>query len=387
MRTDPLRLALERSSFFQGIGLEELRLLQAMMRPRRLEADELLFEQGEQGDAMALVSHGRLEVRVRGHRGSEDSLQSMEPGDVVGEMACVDPAPRSATVLAREPSLVHLLDRQVLAYLRREAPGAVAAVVGSVIAQLTQRLRATNDRIEAELLRLAGGEERPSPLPPRLDPGPPPQRHRGQLHLVDLAPLQGLEQRDLERLSSVAPTRVWQDRAVLCHEGDHGASCFLLVAGEVDVVKTMRGKRRRLATLSQGALAGQAALVDRSPRSASLRARGTVVAFELDRGSFERLLAQAHPLALRFQEEIAVSGIRQLRSANARLVQLLGKQPGASASPPPPRPARGPDRRIDTVRAALSEWGVLVEDLDEVELVKPDGLASAAETAARRRQG
>jgi CRP-like cAMP-binding protein len=385
MRPDPLRQALERSSFFQGLDPEELYLLQAMMRPRRLEPGEALFQQGEPGDAMALITHGQLEVRMRDRQGREDLLETVEPGDVVGEMACVDPAPRSASVVALEPCLVHLLDRHVLAYLRRDAPGAVAAVVGSVIAQLTARLRATNRRIEGELLRLAGGGTREPTEPPRLEPGPPPTRHTGQLHLVDLDPLRGLEQRDLERLLSVAPARVWQDRALLCHEGDQGSSCFLLVAGEVDVVKTMRGKRRRLATLAQGSLVGQAALVDRAPRSASLRARGTVIAFELDRSSFERLLAQAYPLALRFQEEIAISGIRQLRSANARLLQLLGKQPGERPSPAPTRPELAPSQELDCVQAALGEWGIRVEDLDQVELVQPEGLATAAESVARKR--
>ncbi len=388
MRKDPLRQALERSSFFQGVGPEELHLLQATMRHRRVDEGDALFAQGAQGDSMALVTHGRLAVRMRNQRGDDEQIQVVEPGDVVGEMACVDPAPRSATVVALQPSLVYELDRHLLAYLRREAPGLVAAVLGSVIAQLTERLRATNARIEAELRRLATDPQpQAAAALPRLDPGPPPRRHLGQLHLVDIDPARGLDERDLIRLSSVAPARVWDDRALLCHEGDRGSSCFFIVAGEVDVVRTMRGKRRRLATLGQASLVGQAALVDHSLRSASLRARGTVIAFELDRSTFERLLAQASPLALRFQEEIAISGIRQLRSANARLAQVFGKAQGgrAAAAPAAPLPSEAQEP-LAYIQAALSEWGMQVEDLESIELVTPEGLATVGEATARQRQ-
>lgn len=401
MKRDPIRLALERSAFFRGIGAEELHLLRATMRRRVLEPNAVLFEQGARGDSMVLVAQGALEVLVHGQTGASRRVQLVEVGEVVGEMACIDPAARSARVVAVEHSLVYELDRHLLAYLRREAPGLVAAVVGSVIAQLTERLRATDARIEEELKRLARGRPAASKALPRMDPGPPPERHTGSLPLVDLDPLRGLSEQDLARLSSVAPARVWQDRALLCHEGDAGSSCFLVVAGEIDVVRTMRSKRRRLATLSHGSLVGQAALVDHAPRSASLRARGTVVAFELHRGTFERLLSQASPLALRFQEEIAIQGIRQLRSANQRLSALFAKQPSQPARPHqapqrPPRPGTSSppptslvevDDPLAYVQAALSEWGMRVEDLDNIELVQPDGLASAAEAAARKHRG
>ncbi len=402
MRDDPIRQALALAPFFQRLGPEELRLLHATMRHRSLARGATLYAQGERGNAMVLVGSGRLMVEMAQAGGPERPIQEVGPGEVVGEMACIDPAPRSATVRALEPSVVYELDSHLLSYLRRQAPGLVAAVVGSVIVQLTQRLRVTNERIELELSRLAGGTPSAAPRAPRLDPGPPPTRHHGDLPLVDLDPLRGLDERDLERLASVAPARVWEHRSLLCHEGDAGSSCFLVVAGEVDVVKHMRGKRRRLATLSPGALVGQAALVDHAPRSASLRARGTAVAFELDRSTFERLLARANPLALRFQEEIAIAGIRQLRSANGRLSQVLARRVGDQPPPRPPRErgqraagqagqavsaARGRDDPLHYVQAALSEWGMKVEDLEEIEFVTPEGLMGANEVAARKRRG
>jgi CRP-like cAMP-binding protein len=98
------------------------------------------------------------------------------------------------------------------------------------------------------------------------------------------------------------------------------------------------------------------ALVDSSPRSASVRAQTRVVALELGRDVFERLVKSANPFALRFQRQIALAGIRQLRLANARLTGLLGRgekleEPTESAEP-----------RITRVQTALYEWDVSVEE-------------------------
>ncbi len=380
------------------------------MRPRTLVKGERLFEQGEPGSALVVLAHGRLVVLVRDERGNERPISSVEPGEVVGEMACIDPAPRSATVRAELPSLVHELDRHVLEFLRHQAPGAVAAVVGSVIGQLTTRLRAATERIEVELRRLAGerGGAPTEAHPPRLASGSPPGRYQGRLQLRDLAPSSGLTVADLQRLVKVAPARTWPDRALLCHEGDRGQSCFLVVQGEIDVVRSMRGKRRRLATLPPGSTVGQMALVDDAPRSASLRARGDVVALELHRSTFERLLAQASPLALRFQEEIAVAGIRQLRKANGRLATLIGRRPGersqARRAPStrrshrrtgPRQPPHTTPSREDTtcfedplayVQTALNEWGMNMEQLEALEVVHPEGLAHASEGKSRKKR-
>lgn len=85
----------------------------------------------------------------------------------------------------------------------------------------------------------------------------------------------------------------------------------------------MGGSDRILAVLETGALVGQMALIDRAPRSATVRTRGDSVVLELKRKAFEQLLAARSPVAIRFQEQIAVAGIKQLRLANQRLTSLL----------------------------------------------------------------
>lgn len=137
---------------------------------------------------------------------------------------------------------------------------------------------------------------------------------------------------ELELLLTVAPERRFAAGADLCRQGERGLSCFFLVEGEVEVLTATARGEHRLARLQAGNIAGQMALVNHAARSATLRALTPVVAVEFDRETFERLLTAASPLAVRFQIQVAVGCIRQLRGATARLGELV-----ASAGSLPPR--------------------------------------------------
>lgn len=67
-----------------------------------LRAGETIFEQGDYGDAMYIIVEGRVRVHSGGR-----TLSTMEKYSVFGEMAVLDPEPRSATVTAVDS--VHLL--------------------------------------------------------------------------------------------------------------------------------------------------------------------------------------------------------------------------------------------------------------------------------------
>lgn len=54
-------------------------------------------------------------------------------------------------------------------------------------------------------------------------------------------------------------------------------------------------------------------------------------ALELGKDVFDKLMQAHSALALRFQEQVAIAGIRQLRSATARLVALMEQRNEADA--------------------------------------------------------
>jgi CRP-like cAMP-binding protein len=202
------------------------------------------------------------------------------------------------------------------------------------------------------------------------------------INLRKLPALRDYTNSELRLLATVAPAREFAVGQALCKEGTAGHSCFLLATGQVQVRRHFPEGEKTLATLSSGQVVGQMALVDRSPRSASVVASQATVALELTRDVFEQLLRSHSPLALRFQEQIAVAGIRQLRLATQRLSTVLGVQSAKQQAKQPPKPV---ERDVLTsMQAALEEWHMSMDDLDKVQVTVPAGLANPGEAHARQ---
>ena len=204
-----------------------------------------------------------------------------------------------------------------------------------------------------------------------------------RINLRSLQALSEYSNAELKLLGSVAPAREYETGDVLCREGDPGRSCFVLASGAVDVVRVIDGEDKVLATLRAGAIVGQMALVDRSPRSATVVASNYTVVLELTREVFERLLQGHSHLALRFQFQIAVAGIRQLRMATKRLAGILTDQ---ARKEPQKIGLKGQVKTVHrdqllTVQAALSEWDMSLEELDQVQVSVPRGQVRADERA------
>ncbi len=315
---------------FAQLGDSDCDALLALVKARRGNPGDVLLAEGDTSTSLLVIAEGQLSVRVRTADGSFVEVASLGPGEVVGEMAALDPAPRNATVIARVSTLVIELGREAIAALKKDAPFAAAALHRDIVSDLARRLREVNGRIEAQLDGASARAPRLSmahPPPSRARSGTTltPQQLRGQAALKDYADA------DLELLSRATALRAFGPKEVLFEEGSVGDSCFLILQGEVDVLRKHHDKVRILASLKVGALVGQLALIDHAPRSASVVACAPTYALELGHEMFDRLLLSHSPMALRFQEQIAIAGVRQLRAATARLVSLMEQRNDADA--------------------------------------------------------
>ena len=80
----------------------------------QLEAGELLFREGDEPGSAFLIESGTVEVKT--HQGGHEIILSLlGPGDLVGEMAVIDDAPRTATATAVTTAVLFPLDRQQIA--------------------------------------------------------------------------------------------------------------------------------------------------------------------------------------------------------------------------------------------------------------------------------
>lgn len=211
-----------------------------------------------------------------------------------------------------------------------------------------------------------------------------------QINLRALESLADYSNAELKLLASVAPAREYEQGNDLCVEHAQGQSCFVLATGEVTIHKMIDHNEKELATLRAGSIVGQMALVDRSPRSATVRASKYTIALELTREVFERLLNAHSPLALRFQSQIAIAGIRQLRMATTTLAGILNDAQRKLEAAEKQKEKRVVEetrakKRDDllTVQAALSEWDMSLDDLDAVSVSVPRGQIGSDELKSR----
>ncbi|MCG7519695.1 Crp/Fnr family transcriptional regulator [Ruegeria sp. Ofav3-42] len=95
------------NSGFLSEASDRLRaMLSALASEISLDRGEVLFEQGDEGDALYAILEGTLEVSFLAMSGRKLSLTLMKPGEVFGEIALFDSGPRTATIAAAEPSRV-----------------------------------------------------------------------------------------------------------------------------------------------------------------------------------------------------------------------------------------------------------------------------------------
>ena len=78
----------------------------------------------------------------------------MGAGQLLGEAALIDHAPRSATVTAARPSEVWEMDDDAIDILRRASPIAARALLGAAIGGVVRRMKQIEQRVDRELDRV-----------------------------------------------------------------------------------------------------------------------------------------------------------------------------------------------------------------------------------------
>ena len=96
---------------FQGLSDDDFAGLAAGAEAITVSAGEVIFSEGDEGDRAYVITTGELDI-VKITEGREILLARRGPGEVIGEMALLDAAPRMATVRAAEDSTAVALAKE-----------------------------------------------------------------------------------------------------------------------------------------------------------------------------------------------------------------------------------------------------------------------------------
>lgn len=116
--------------------------------------------------------------------------------------------------------------------------------------------------------------------------------------------------------------RVFDASELIFHQGDTGATCHIIVEGQVRVyVVGEDGRELSLNILGAGELIGEMALFEESSRSASIETLTETHTLELDRGTLLRCLRRSPALALELLRALS-SRLRNTTEDAERLTSL-----------------------------------------------------------------
>ncbi|MFT3700232.1 MAG: cyclic nucleotide-binding domain-containing protein [Kofleriaceae bacterium] len=248
--------ALAATPLFSGLSQEALEALVAELQLVQLSDGEVLFHEGDPGDALYVIVEGEVAVQAEGPPRVE--MARLGPGSFIGEVALMTDQPRSATVTAIDTAELLRIDRKILSK--------VLANHGDV---LTAVLRFVRDRLVDRWTRT-------SPLFRPFDPS--------------------------ERAAIASKFKFLEidsDR-VLLSQGGKPDGLYIVLAGHFAV----RQSGKEIATIGPGELIGQNALLQSRPVKSDIVARGKALALCLPANDFREMI-MTHPHVLEYIGEQA----------------------------------------------------------------------------------
>jgi CRP-like cAMP-binding protein len=206
---------LDRVPLFSTLGPEELGRVAEVAVPRRFEAGQAVFHEGDTSDTCYVIRSGHARA-MRAHQdGRSITLAQFGPGDIFGELAMLDEERRSATIETLEAmEAIAILGADMRRLLREHPDISVKLIVA-----LGRRLRETNERLTRQSFQTVQSRVATA---------------LGQL--VTAAQGEGAQQRDVLINSTQA------ELAQLAGSSRESASRFLAVLERAGIITQGRGK-------------------------------------------------------------------------------------------------------------------------------------------------
>lgn len=268
------RNALAQSALVAAVPSEQLGSFIDRCALVELAAGEVLFRQGDAGDALYVVASGEVAVIAEGPPKTE--LTRLGESSFFGEIALVTEETRTATVEATRPTELLVFSREAVEELCATEPALLSVILSAVRERLVGRLIAT------------------SPL---------------------FAPFAGEERRALvERFRC----RDAPAGSVLIGQGLRADGLYVLLSGRAEVLRyDQSGAERTVSTLRPGDFVGEMSLLTGKAAVATVRASTRALVLHLPTSAFREVI-MTHPQVLALVGELAADRQSRLDELDKR---------------------------------------------------------------------
>jgi CRP/FNR family transcriptional regulator, cyclic AMP receptor protein len=138
--------------FFSYLSPKQVDKIMSYIEPLDLNAGDVLFEEGDNGDYVCFIVNGSLEVlKMTTWQNFTTVIATLYEGSCIGEMALIDHAPRSATIRANENTRLAILTQKAFDVMLETEPELGVSILKGVAQTLSDNLRATTDKLADEV--------------------------------------------------------------------------------------------------------------------------------------------------------------------------------------------------------------------------------------------
>ncbi len=240
------------TQLFSAVAPEVLSLMVPEFTWVDMDADQVLFSQGDPGNSLYLIWSGRLSVTSE-WMDTERVLAEPGPGHSVGEISLLGNSKRSATVRATEPTRLLSLSAESFANLLDQHPDQI----GPVAEAMTERM----------------------------------QRIRFGIVLRASEIFKDVDQDVLHELESGMELLTLQSGSVLCRQGEPADSLFVVVSGRLRIWLNQPGSGSLfLNEVGPGESVGEMGVITGAPRAADVIAVRDSTVAKMNGAELERLL-------------------------------------------------------------------------------------------------
>ncbi|KAI8384787.1 cyclic nucleotide-binding-like protein [Radiomyces spectabilis] len=244
---DRIRTAIGNNFLFKNLDEDQYMDVVNAMAEKRVSEGVQVIEQGAVGDYFYIVESGTFDCFIDGNL-----VTKYDAGGSFGELALMYNAPRAATITATSDAVLWALDR---------------VTFRSILMENTARKRRMYEQFLEEV-----------PILKSLDIN---ERHK----IAD----------------ALEPVR-FEDKDIVIREGDVGENFYLIESGEAIFYKTVDGQQQEVNRAGKGDYFGELALLNDSPRAATVVAHGRLKCATLGKKAFTRLLGPVMDILKRNSE-------------------------------------------------------------------------------------
>jgi hypothetical protein len=131
------------AALLKGLETEQCAQMLTVLTEQRLAAGELLFQEGDAGDAICVLTEGSISI-VAKRTPDHQRFVTFPPGMMFGETAMLDGSGRTAAAIADRETVMHQLDKTTFEHLSVTDPKLGQRLALNIAVHLAERLRSAS---------------------------------------------------------------------------------------------------------------------------------------------------------------------------------------------------------------------------------------------------